>query len=77
MNTLRAAWAWLADNRGPLAWLSVLVKCIRAVAWLPLLYYLMPEHAPFPAWLAFWLIVVTSTGAWFLDSVLDADGSGT
>lgn len=80
MGKLRAAWEWMTYNRGPLAFLSVGVKFIRVCALLPLLVYLMPPApavASVWAWLAFWIYAGCQLVAWFLDSVLDADGSGS
>jgi hypothetical protein len=77
VNALRAAWEWAKWHKIPLAYVSVAVKGVRAILWLPLLYYLIPASAPTPVWLTFWGYFVLAIIAWFIDSVLDADGSGT
>lgn len=76
-SKLRAAWEWMTYNRGPLAFLSVGVKFLRACFLLPLLYYFMPAGASLLAWVAFWAYALCQVVAWFIDSVLDADGSGS
>lgn len=77
LHKLRACWEWATDNRGPLAFVSVGIKFIRVCALLPLLYHFMPVNASNLAWFVFWLYGLCQVVAWLLDSVLDADGSGS
>lgn len=78
VNPLRALWEWAQWKRGPLAFLSVAVKFVRAVIWLPLLWDVI-TYAPVTNWTyaRFWAYAFIAVLVWLLDSVLDADGSGS
>jgi hypothetical protein len=77
-NPARALWEWAQWHRPPLAFVSVGIKFIRQVIWLPLLWDVI-TYSPVTAWTyaRFWFYVVIALLVWLIDSVLDADGSGS
>ena len=77
MSKLRDCWEWAEFHRPPLAFVSVGVKAVRMCALLPLLCYLMPATAGWFAWTTLYVYGLCQMVAWVLDSVLDADGSGS
>lgn len=78
MNWLKEFWEWAKWNKPPLAFLSVGVKFVRQVIWLPLLWDVI-TYAPVTNWTyaRFWAYVFIAVLVWLIDSVLDADGSGS
>lgn len=74
----RDAWAWLADLRASLAFVSA---GLNAVWYCALVLLVAGGALSWPAgwWthLQLWAFGFSSAAIWFIDHVVDADGSGT
>ncbi len=71
---LNERWGYL---RASLMAKTLILKLVNKLAILVVLYGLMVRvDAGFGEWIAFWAAMASAVVIWFLDHVLDVDGSG-